>query len=128
MKKIIYTIVFSFTLYVSGLFAQSNITWTVKDKIEKGALKSMTVFNSSFSGFTSKEESAKFYQNLKTNPELASCDLINSTNNSCDLKITMKRAHDKHYFIALFSKLGVSSVSANGNKKTFVEWGQGNKK
>ncbi len=128
MKKSIYTFIFSFTLYVSGLFAQTNITWTVKDKIEKGALKTMTVFNSSFSGFTTKEETAKFYQKLKTNPEIGSCDLIAITNNSCDLKIIMKRTHDKHYYIGLFSKIGVSNVSANGNKKTFTDWGQGHKK
>lgn len=128
MKKTIYTFIFSFTLYVTGLIAQTNITWTVKDKIEKGALKTMTVFNSSFSGFTTKEETTKFYQKLKTNPEIASCDLVVVTNNSCDLKIIMKRPHDKHYYIGLFSKIGVSNVSANGNKKTFADWAQGHKK
>lgn len=128
MKKIIYTTLISLTLSVTGLLAQSNLTWIIKDPTQKGFLKTATVFNSTFSGFKSNEETASFIQTLKSNKEIATCDVLSSSKNSCDLKIVMKQAHNKPYYINLASTIGVQFISLNGNKKTLQELREAQKK
>lgn len=106
-------------VFFSKTYAQSNITWTIKDKIVKGYIKSHTSFNTSFSGFTNKSEFDKFLSKIKSNPEIASIEIKNSdANGNCDLKLVMKHTHDKIYYIGLAQKLGVSYIVFNNVKKT----------
>lgn len=100
-------------------YSQSNLTWKVKDNIQKGFFKTHTTFNTSFTGFTSKEEATKLISKIKSNPEVASVETSNSdVNGNCDLKLVMKTAHDKMYYVGLAQKLGITYFEVNGNKKT----------
>ena len=76
-------------------------------------------FNTSFSGFTSKEDATKFFAKLKSNPEVESAEVTNSSaNGDADLKLVMKDFHDKTYYVGLAQKLGVSYIVVNDQKKT----------
>lgn len=119
MKKILSIICLAVLVLSNKGFSQSNLTWTVKDKIEKGFIKSHTTFNSSFSGFTNKEEANKFLSKIRSNAEVASVSVINSdANGNCDLTLVMKQTHDKMYYVGLAQKLGISYIVVNGVKKT----------
>ena len=120
MKKIISIICVAVVLVLSNkAYSQSNLTWTIKDKIEKGYIKSHTSFNTSFSGFTNKTEADKFLSKIKSSPEVASIDIKNSdANGNCDLTLVMKQTHDKMYYVGFVQKLGVSYVVVNGVKRT----------
>ena len=101
------------------VYAQSNLTWKVKDNIQKGFFKSHTTFNTSFTGFTSKEEANKFFSKMKSNPEVLSAETSNvDANGNCDLKLVMKQTHDKMYYVGLAQKLGIAYFEINGVKKT----------
>ena len=110
-----------FCSMVFTTFSQSNLTWTVKGDIPQGYLKRSTVFNSNFNGFKNNVESAAFIQKLKSNSEIESCDVVSSTENSCDVKITMKRIHEKSYYLNFASSVGVNFISINGDKKSLDE-------
>ena len=100
-------------------YAQSNLTWTLKDNIQKGYFKSHTTFNTSLSGFTSKDQATKLLSKIKANPEVASAEVSNvDANGNSDLKLVMKSAHDKMYYVGLVQKLGVEYIVANGKKQT----------
>lgn len=100
-------------------YSQSNLTWKVKDNIQKGFFKTHTTFNTSFTGFTSKDEATKLISKIKSNPEVASVETSNSdVNGNCDLKLVMKSVHDKMYYVGLAQKLGIAYFEVNGNKKT----------
>jgi hypothetical protein len=99
-------------------FAQSNITWTIKDKLGKGAVKTTTVFNSNFSGFSSKDEVVAFNQKLKSNPEVASCEIVSNNGTNSDMKLIMKQAHDKSYYVGLAQKLDLAFIEVNNQKQT----------
>ncbi len=100
-------------------YSQSNLTWKVKDNIQKGFFKTHTTFNTSFTGFTSKEEATKLISKIKSNPEVAIVDTSNSdVNGNCDVKLVMKSVHDKMYYVGLAQKLGIAYFEVNGNKKT----------
>lgn len=118
MKKSLSITLFCLIISASSMFAQSNITWTLKDNFAKGAIKTTTVLNSNFSGLTSKENAVAFVQKLKANPEVASCEIINNTGSNCDVKLVMKQAHDKMYYVNMAQKLGVAYIEVNGQKKT----------
>lgn len=128
MKNLLSIAFFCTIFFVSKTYAQSNLTWTFKGQTPKGFLKTGTVFNSIFTGFKSNEETTSFIQTLKSNKEIASCDVLSSTKNSCDLKIVMKQTHNKPYYINLASRIGVQFISANGNKKSIEELRKGNAK
>jgi hypothetical protein len=119
MKKILSITCFAILMATFSAHAQSNLTWTVKDNVQKGFFKTATTLNSHFSGFSSKDEATKFCDKLKTNPEVASAVVSNSdANGNCDLKLVMKQAHDKQFYLILAQKLGVSYIDVNGQKKT----------
>ncbi len=100
-------------------YAQSNLTWKVKDNIQKGFFKSHTTFNTSFTGFTSKDQANKFFTKMRSNPEVVSADVSNvDANGNCDLKLVMKETHDKMYYVGLAQKLGVAYFEVNGKKQT----------
>ncbi len=118
MKKILSIACLTILLFSFKARAQSNITWTLKDNFVKGAIKTTTVLNSNFSGLTSKENAIAFVQKFKSNPDVASCEIINNTGTSCDVKLVMKHAHDKFYYVNMAQKLGVAYIQVNGQKKT----------
>lgn len=120
VKKSIAT-VFVILLFLTS-YGQSNITWTIKDQIQKGAVKTMTVFNSNISGFVNKEDIISFCKKIKSNPEVASCNIIKNYGSSCDIKLVMKHTHDKKYYAGFATKMGISLISINGTKKTPVQW------
>lgn len=100
-------------------YSQSNLTWKVKDDIQKGFFKTHTTFNTSFSGFTSKEEATKLISKIKSNPEVASLEVSNTdANGNCDVKLVMKNVHDKMYYVGYAQKLGIAYFEVNGKKKT----------
>lgn len=100
-------------------YSQSNLTWTLNEKGEKGFFKTHTAFHSNFSGFSNKEESAKFIDKIKSNPEIASADVSNmDAKGNCDVVLNMKQPHDKVYYVALAQKLGITYIQYNGQKKT----------
>ncbi|MBK8366592.1 MAG: hypothetical protein IPL10_03990 [Bacteroidetes bacterium] len=118
MKNLLTIAIFCIIISASNLFAQSNLTWTIKDELGKGAVKTTTVFNSNFSGFLNKQEAIAFCQKLKTNPEVASCEIIANNGTNSDMKLVMKQAHNKQYYIAFAQKQSITSISVNGQKKT----------
>lgn len=110
-------LIFSFKAY-----SQSNITWTIKNHLQKGVIKTMTTFNGNVSGFSSKEQAIAFFQKFKSHPEVASCDIITNTGTNCDMKLVMKQTHDKKYYATFAMKMGISYIVANGAKKTPAQW------
>lgn len=123
--KQIFSIICLFILAFSfNAFSQTNLTWTIKDRIEKGSIKTLTVFNSNFSGFATANEALAFCQKIKSNPEVASCEIISKSVTSCDVRLTMKQAHDKRYYASFATRLGIANIVANGNKKTPADWAE----
>ena len=119
MKKILSIICLTVLILSGKAYSQSNLTWTVKDKIEKGYFKTHTSFNTSFSGFTNKTEATKFFNKIKSNPDVASAEVSGAdANGNCDLTLVMKQAHDKTYYVGMAQKLGVAYIEANGKKQT----------
>ena len=118
MKNLLKVALFCFIFSASKVIAQYNITWTIKDNLGKGVVKTMTVFNSNYSGFSNKQEAIAFCQKLKTNPEVASCDIVSNSGTNCDVKMVMKQPHDNVYYIALAQKLNVAFIHLNGQTKT----------
>ncbi len=127
MKKILSIAFFCLMLITFNAKSQSNLTWTINDNMPKGFFKTATVFNSTFTGFKSNAEVVKFTQNLKSNSEVANCEITASSATSCTMKLIMKRAQDKPYYLALLAKNGVTNISANGQKKTIDELKKGKK-
>ena len=121
MKNLLSVAFFCLIISASNLFAQSNLTWTIKDKLGKGAIKTMTVFNSNFSGFLNKQEAIAFCQKLKSNPEIASCDIVANNGTNCDMKLTMKQPHNKQYYVSFAQKSSITSIEFNGQKKTTAQ-------
>ncbi len=121
MKNLLSATLVCLIISASSLIAQSNITWTIKDKLEKGEIKSMTVFNSNLSGFSNKQEAINFCQKLKTNPEVASCDIITNNGANCDVKLSMKQPHNKQYYIGFAQKSNIANIEVNGQKKTTAQ-------
>ncbi len=122
MKKLFTIALFSFTLFATNLIAQSNLTWTFNDKLEKGAIKTTTIFNTTFSGFTSATEVATFCQDLKGNAYFSSFDVVTSNATTCVVKFVMKQAQPKSFYVGLARKLNVTDIVANGIKKPTQDW------
>lgn len=121
MKNLLSATLVCLIISASSLFAQSNVTWTIKDKLEKGQIKTMTVFNSNLSGFSNKQEAIAFCQKLKSNPEVASCDIITNNGTNCDVKLAMKQPHNKQYYISFAQKSNIANIEVNGQKKTTAQ-------
>lgn len=118
MKKLLTLTLLSFIFSLSAK-SQSNIILSLTDKVEKGYFKTRNVFNASISGFSSKEESNKFYNYLKSNGDVKSIEVFNpDARGNSNIKLTMKAFHDKKYFIVLATKLNVGYIEINGEKKT----------
>lgn len=122
MKKLFTIISFSITLFASGLMAQSNLTWTLNDKLEKGEIKKATIFNSTFSGFTSAAEVTSFCNNLKGNANFSSFQVITSNATTCVVKFVMKQPQAKSFYVGLARKLNVTNIIVNDVKKPTEEW------
>ena len=119
MKKILSIACLAILMLTSAAYAQSNVTWTVKDKVQKGFFKSSTVINSHFSGFANKDEATKFCSKIKAYPEVASAEVSNAdANGNCDIKLSVKQPQNKQYYVNLAQKLGVAFINVNGEKKT----------
>jgi hypothetical protein len=122
MKKIASITCLLLCILASNAYSQSNLTWTLKDKGEKGFFKTHTDFNSNFSGFANKTESEKFLAKLKSNSEIASVVVSKvEENGNCDLVINMKQPHDRLYYVGLAQKLGIDYIQYNNQKKTPAE-------
>ena len=105
------------------VYAQSNITWTIKDNVQKGFFKTNTSFNTHFSGFSSKAQSDDLIQKMKAFSDVASATTTNAdANGNCDLKLIMKSAHEKRYYLGVAQKLGIQYIEVNGTKKTPAQW------
>jgi uncharacterized protein (DUF2141 family) len=122
MKKILSITSLIILLLSFKAYSQSNLTWTIKDQLEKGGIKTATVFNSNFAGFTSKQEAIAFSQKLKASQEIVSCDIISNSGTNCDIKLVMKQPHDKRYYAGFAAKMGISYIQVNGTKKTPAQW------
>ncbi|MBS1637138.1 MAG: hypothetical protein JST26_14565 [Bacteroidetes bacterium] len=128
MKKILSIAIFALMLLSGRSFAQTNLSWTIKDDIANGGLKTKTEINSAFSGFSNQNEAIAFYQKLRSNPDVASCeDLGKDANGNYNAKIKMKEMHNKQYYVALALKYGITSITANGVTKAPREWLEKNK-
>jgi hypothetical protein len=121
MKKIFITFLFCSLFIATKTVAQSNLVWTMKDKMQKGGLKTITTINSEFTGFKSEAEVAKFCSDLKANKDVQSCNVISKTNSTCNLQIVMKSTHDGRYYMQLASNMGVAYVVANQQRKSVSE-------
>lgn len=122
MKKILSITCLVLLILSFKSYAQSNITWTLKDKGEKEFFKTHTAFHSNFSGFNNKEESSKFIDKIKSDPEIASAIVSNvDAKGNCDIVLNMKQPHDKVYYVGLAQKLGITYIQYNGQKKTPTE-------
>jgi hypothetical protein len=123
MKKILSIAVFAFILLATKSFGQSNITWVIKDNLGQGALKTKTEFSCAFVGFANQNEATAFYQKIRSNADVASCeDMGKDASGNYSVKITMKDTHDKKYYAAWANKLGVTNITANGETHTPREW------
>jgi DNA integrity scanning protein DisA with diadenylate cyclase activity len=127
MKKLLSIALFALLINSSVSYAQSNLTWVIKDQMQKGAIKTMTVFNSSVTGFKSAEEVNKFCQTLKSYPEVASCTVVSSTASSCSFKLAMKNAQNKAFYLGMAGRSGVAFISINGAVKSLDEMKRGKK-
>lgn len=115
------TLFFCSYFIVTKTIAQSNLTWTMKDKMEKGAIKSITTINSEFTGFKNDAEVSKFCSNLKLNKDIQSCNIISKTNSTCNLQIVMKSAHEGRYYIQFAKNIGVEYLVFNEQRKSVNE-------
>lgn len=119
MKKILTITSLVILMLATKAYSQSNLTWTLKDNVQKGYFKTNTIINSNFSGFTSKDEATKFCAKIKANAEVASAEVSNSdASGNCDIKLTFKQTHDRLYYLGMAQKLGVAYILVNGDKKT----------
>ena len=122
MKKTLSFTCLAILMLCSRAYSQSNLTWTFKDKGEKGFFKTNTAFNSNFSGFTTIDESSKFIAKIKSNPEVASVTVLSTdTKGNCDVIVNMKQPHEKMYYVALAQKLEVAYIQYDNKKKTPAE-------
>lgn len=121
MKKLFISFLFCSLFVATKTVAQSNLVWTMKDKIQKGAIKTMTTFNSEFSGFKNDTEIAKFCSDLKSNKDVQSCNVVSKTNSTCKLQLVMKSAHEGPYYFQLAKNMGVEVVVANQQRKSVTE-------
>src|ERR1700756_5224638 len=119
MKKIFTVTAFTLLMFSAKVFAQTNITWILSDKVEKGYFKNKTEFTSTFSGFSNAAEATAFFDKLKTIP-----NILSVTTNGKDAKgnyratFTVKEPQAGKYYASIMSKIGVSEVEMNGQKKT----------
>lgn len=119
MKKILSITCLAILMFSSKIYSQSNVTWKVIDNVQKGYFKSTTVFNCSFYGFANKTEANSLISKLKSNPEVQSLEVSNGdVNGNSNVKLVMKTAHDKMYYVGLGQKLGVTYFEVNGKKQT----------
>jgi len=118
MKKNLSIICLTFVIFSISALAQSNLTWKFKDQLQKGAIKTTKILNTSFSGFANNAAALSFYQKMKVYDAFSSCELVSSDASSCDLKLVMKQTHDKLFYAGLAQKMGVSIIEVNGTKKT----------
>lgn len=121
MKKIFISFLFCSLFIASKTFAQSNLVWNMKDKIEKGGIKNITTINSEFTGFKNDSEVAKFYSNLKANKDVLSCNIISKTNSSCNIQLIMKATHDGRYYAQFAKNMGVEYLVLNQKRKSVDE-------
>lgn len=121
MKKIFISLLFCSLFIASKTFAQSNLVWNMKDKIEKGGIKTITTINSEFTGFKNDSEVAKFYSNLKANKDVQSCNIISKTNSSCNIQLIMKATHDGRYYAQFAKNMGIEYLVLNQKRKSVDE-------
>jgi hypothetical protein len=116
MKKIISLCFFALLVLSGKIYAQSNLTW-IPTSFGKGA--KVTQAKEAFTGFNNEKEVATFAQNVRNNPDVASCESLGkdaSGNYVFDIK--MKEAHGAKYYLNWAPKLGIAYVMVNGEKKT----------
>jgi hypothetical protein len=129
MKKLLSIVCLSLFMLSVQAYGQSNTTWTIKDNVQKGFFKTATTFNTHFSGFTNKAQADAVILKIKGYGDIASATVTNEdANGNCDVKMVMKMAHDKKYYLAFAQKIGIQYVEVNGKKKTPAEWMAGKEK
>lgn len=125
MKKLLSLVCLSVFMLSVKAYAQSNTTWTIKDKVEKGYFKTNTVFNSHISGFSNKAQADALIQKIKAMPDVASVTTSNAdANGNADVKIVMKETHNKPYYLGMAQTSGIGYIEVNGVKKTPIQWAE----
>lgn len=117
MKKIFISFLFCTLFIATKTVAQSNLVWTMKDKMEKGAIKTVTTINSEFTGFKNDAEITKFCSDLKSNKDVQACNVVSKTTSACNLQIVMKSAHNGKYYLQLAKSIGVENIIVNQKRK-----------
>lgn len=119
MKKILTITSLVILMLATKAYSQSNLTWTVKDKVQKGFFKSSKVINSNFSGFSNKEEATVFINKLKADRSVLSAEVTSTdAKGNSDVKITFRDNHDKKFYVGMAQKYQVAYIAVNGDRKT----------
>lgn len=123
MKKLLSIVCLFAIMAVSKAYGQSNITWSIKDDVQKEYFKVNTVFNSHVSGFKSKAEADAFILKLKKNTDVASVTVSNAdVNGNANVQMVMKTTHDTRYYLGMAQTLNIEFVEVNRVKKTIQQW------
>jgi hypothetical protein len=119
MKKILAITSVVILMLATKAYSQSNVTWTVKDKVQKGFFKTSKVINSNFSGFSNKEEATIFINKLKADRAVLSAEVSNTdAKGNSDVVLTFRDNHDKRFYVGMAQKYQVAYIAVNGDKKT----------
>jgi hypothetical protein len=122
MKKKLSMLTFILVMLSAKIFAQSNLTWVITDKYEKGYFKDKLEIKSAFSGFTNAAEASGFFDKLKNQPAIASIEpLGKDVKGNYLVSFKVKEPHVAKYYVSMFSRMGVTNVIVNGETKTAQE-------
>lgn len=122
MKKNITATAFILLVLSVRLFAQSNLTWVINDKYEKGYFKSKTEIKSSFVGLLNATEAASFFKKIKENPEILSVDQLGKdSKGNYSVLLKVKEPQSAKFYLTMLNKIGVSNVELDGVKKSVQE-------
>ena len=129
MKKILSFAFLLVALLSTNVYSQSNLTWNVLEKIDENYFKRLTVFNIEVSGLNTEKEAASFCNTIRSNEEVKTCEnLGKNKNNSYTVILKMNKPLPANYYIKLAENSGVTNIIVNGEKKTTLEWANGEKK
>jgi hypothetical protein len=121
MKKIILLASMIFSL--SQMRSQANITWSIKEKIDKQYFKETKVFSGTYTGFKNEEEVQSFIQKMKEFQGVESCELLKRDKNTLTIKFTMRETHIGRYYFGRFAEdLQIGNIIINQVKKKSADW------
>jgi len=121
MKKILSITFLALLMLCGKAYSQSNLTWVVKDKIGDNTFRSQTAFNTSIEGLANPNEAKAFFDKIKSNENIESCENKLEQNGSYFLALKVKKASPSSYYLALAKDLGITTIVVNGEKKSTDE-------